>query len=333
MKITLKDIAKDTGLSISTVSRVLNRSGKISSKNVQKVFDSAQRLNYPLQFNSSHKVLRDEIFIAVVTHVYPGDFYSSFFNGFTKAGEGTKVHFGLFNFCHAKDDGFKFVKSLQKNQFDAAVLFIPRLTKSDYQDLLKHSGNFPMVSAAPLATPVMDTVSFDNYSGGHLVAKHFHEKGYRKIGVIQGPSTEIETYLRKNGLVDYCEQAGLEIVWNHKTDYNISSGTKACEDFLSLDEKPDAIFASNDALALGFMHTAKKEGLKIPDDVAIAGYDDIMICEYQNPTLTSVHTPFFELGKSVLELITNQLNEKSNTIKHSGITKLIPVNLIERLST
>lgn len=333
MKITLKDIAEDTGLSISTVSRVLNKSGKISPKNEIRVFESAKRLNYPLNSGSSFNAEKTEIFIAVITHVHPGDFYSSFFNGFTKAALGTNVNFGLYNFSPEKEDGFKFIKSLHKNNFDAAVLFIPRLTKSDYQYLLKHSDNFPMVSAAPLATPIMDTISFDNYSGGHLVAKHFHEKGYKKIGVIQGPSTEIETYLRKNGLVDYCEQAGIEIVWNHKTDYHVSSGSKAFDEFILLENKPDAIFASNDALAMGFMHAAKNVGLNIPEDVAIAGYDDLMMCEYQNPTLTSVHTPYVELGKSILDHITDQINSTSNIIKHSGTTKLIPVKLMERLSS
>jgi DNA-binding LacI/PurR family transcriptional regulator len=333
MKITLKDIAKDTGLSISTVSRALTNSKKISRQNIKKVFESAHRLNYPFHYGSAPIDLRDSIYIALVTVFHPGEFYASFFNGFAKASQGTNIHLGLFNICEKNDCGYRFIESVKKKHFDAAVLFVPRFTKSNYQELLSRVDDFPMVSAAPLATPVMDTISFDNYSGGHLVAKHFHEKGYRKIGIIQGPSAEVETHLRKNGMVDYCEQNGLEIIWTFKTDYDISSGKRAYQDFKQLKNKPEAIFAGNDALAIGFIHSAAKDGLKAPDDFAISGYDNTPMCEYLNSPLTSVETPFEQLGKSIIELITEQLSQPDKNIRHSGSTKLIPVRLIERNST
>ncbi len=333
MKITLKDIARDTGLSVSTVSRALAKNGKISAANVKKVFESAHRLNYPIHHNSAPVEYRNSIYIAMVTHFHPGEFYASFFNGFAQAAAGTNIHFGLFNVCNKNDCSFTFIDSLKKNHFDAAVIFLPGFTKNDYKELINRVGNFPIVTAAPLATPVMDTIAFDNYSGGHLVAKHFHERGYKKIGVIQGPSSEVETHLRKNGLIDYCDQHELDIVWNYRSDYNISSGRQAYLNYKSQQTKPDAIFAGNDALALGFMHSAQRDGVSIPGDVAIAGYDDTPMCEYQNPTLTSVHTPYTDLGKNILTLLTEQLSDPDKAIRHSGSTKLIPVTLVERDST
>ncbi len=333
MKITLKDIAKDTGLSISTVSRALAKSGKISSANVKRVFESAQRLNYPIVSNMAPFKLRNSIYIALVTTFHPGEFYASFFNGFTKAAAGSNIHFGLFNVCMENDCSFRFLESIKKNHFDAAVLFLPGLSKEDYMQILNRVDDFPMISAAPIATPVMDSVVFDNYSGGHLIGKHFHERGFRKIGIIQGPSSELETHLRKNGLIDYCEQNGLKLVMKYRSDYDISSGKGAYEHYKNLEEKPEAIFACNDALAIGFIHSATRDGVSIPADVAIAGYDDIPICEYQNPTLTSIHTPYEILGKNILSHLTAQLSDKDSSISHSGSTKLIPVTLVEREST
>lgn len=333
MKITLKDIAIDTGLSISTVSRALAKSGKISPENVKRVFESAQRLNYPIVNNLAPFELRNSVYIALVTTFHPGEFYASFFNGFVKAAAGSNIHFGLFNVCTNKDCGFRFIESIKKNNFDAAVLFLPGLSKEDYTEILELVGDFPMISAAPIATPVMDSIVFDNYSGGHLIGKHFHERGFKKIGIIQGPSSELETHLRKNGLIDYCEQNGLELVMKYRSDYDISSGKGAYEHFKNLPDKPEAIFACNDALAIGFMHSATRDGVSIPADVAIAGYDDIPMCEYQNPTLTSIHAPYDILGKNILDHLINQLNDREHDVSHSGSTKLIPVSLVEREST
>lgn len=333
MKITLRTIAKDTGLSVSTVSRALSQSGKISPKNVKKVFESAQRLNYPIYQHAAASKFRSNFYIAVITHFHPGEFYASFFDGFARAAAGSDTHFALFNVNKDTECSQRFLDSLKRNHFDAAVLFLPGLSKNDYHAILEQAGDFPVMSTAPLATPVMDTIAFDNYSGGHLVAKHFHERGYQKIGSIQGPKTEIETHLRKNGLTDYCEQHGLDIVWSYQSDYDITSGRQAYEDFKRLRDKPEAVFTGNDALALGFMHSAQQDGLRIPGDVALAGYDDIPSCKYQNPGLTSVHTPYVDLGKNVLELLTAQLHNPDPHRQHSGSTKLVPVTLVERGST
>lgn len=333
MKITLKNIAEDTGLSISTVSRALSQNGKISPKNVKKVFESAQRLNYPIYQHAAASKFRSNFYIALVTHFYPGEFYASFFDGFSQAAAGSNIHFGMFNVCDKNDSSLRFLDSIKRNHFDAAVIFLPGLSKNDYWEIINRVGDFPIVTTAPLATPVMDTIVFDNYSGGHLVAKHFHERGYRKIGSIQGPSSEVETHLRKNGLSDYCEQNGLDIIWNFKSDYDITSGKAAYEEFKLLKHKPDAIFAGNDALALGFMHSALRDGVSIPGDVAIAGYDDIPSCQYQNPTLTSVQTPYKALGQNVLDLLTEQLHKPDSVARHSGSSKLVPVKLIERESS
>lgn len=332
-KVTLKHIANDTGLSISTVSRALTQSGMISLPNVRKVFDSAQKLNYPIRHSIAPVDFSDNIYIAIITNFHPGEFFASFFHGFAKASEKSNIRFGLFYAESKYEKCLSFIESIKKTNFDGAVLFLPGLSKANYQDVIRRVQDFPMISAAPLATPVMDTVAFDNYSGGHLVAKHFHQRGYKKIGVIQGPSTEVETHLRKNGLIDYCDQHGLQIVWNFKTDYDISSGKLAYKNFSALSNKPDAIFAGNDALALGFIHSAQRDNLRIPEDVAIAGFDDIPLCNYQNPTLTSIHTPYEKLGKNIIDLLVEQLSMGDKNMHHSGSTKLVPVSLIERESS
>lgn len=179
----------------------------------------------------------------------------------------------------------------------------------------------------------MDTVTFDNYRGGHLVASHFEELGRRKLGIIQGPANKSEAMLRKNGYIDYINLTDcLDLVWEFNGDYSFEMGKEAYEQYKQSSNKPDAIFCSNDSMAIGFVHNAIRDGLHIPDDLAIAGYDDLPICDLYTPTITSVHTPYELLGKKALELILDRLQQK-NDERHTGYTSLVPVSISVREST
>lgn len=333
-KVTLKDIAKDTGLSISTVSRALSQTGKISKENERKIFESAYRLNYPLTNIHTPIELRVSINIALVTWHYTGEFYASLFEGFDRSTEGTKATMNLTSVSHTSSPIPYIISELINKHYDAAVIFLPDFKEADYLQLLEFvPENFPLLSIAPIANPVMDTVTFDNYRGGYVVAKHFEERGYKNLGIIQGPVQQSEAMLRKNGFVDYIQASdSLELTWMYNGDYSFEKGKEAYQDFKELANKPDAIFCSNDSMTLGFMHSAIRDGVHIPEDVAVAGFDDLPTCKLYTPTITSVHTPYTLLGKKSLELIFNRLEERTDK-QHTGYTSLIPVSLSVRESS
>jgi DNA-binding LacI/PurR family transcriptional regulator len=333
-KVTLKDIAMDTGLSISTVSRALSQTGKISKENEKKVFESAHRLNYPLTNIHTPIELRKSINIALVTRHYTGEFYASLFEGFDQATQDTKATMNLTSVSHTSSPVPQIITELKNTHYDAAVIFLPEFKAADYRELLESaSGNFPLVSIAPIANPVMDTVTFDNYRGGYLVANHFEQRGYKNLGIIQGPVKQSEAMLRKSGFLDYIQASdSLNLTWQFSGDYSFQKGKEAYEDFKQLNNKPNAIFCSNDGMTLGFMHSAIRDGVHIPEDVAVAGFDDLPTCELYTPTITSVHTPYTMLGKKTLELIFNRLEEKTDR-QHTGYTSLVPVSLSIRESS
>ena len=139
--------------------------------------------------------------------------------------------------------------------------------------------------------------------------------------------------LRKNGFLDFIHTSdALNLTWQYNGDYSFQEGKKAYDDFKLLPQKPEAIFCSNDSMTLGFMHRAIRDGVHIPEDVAVAGFDDLPTCELYTPTITSVHTSYEMLGKKALELIFSRLEETSENI-HSGYTSLIPVSLNVRESS
>jgi DNA-binding LacI/PurR family transcriptional regulator len=333
-KVTLQDISNDTGLSVSTVSRALARTGNISKENELRVFESAHRLNYPIQSQQTPIELRDQLNIALVTNHYSGEFFASLFEGFDDSARALNIRINLISLSHTNTQPEELLHELKKARLDGAVIFLPDYKEADYQAILHHiTPDFPIVSIAPIASPILDTVTFDNYRGGHLVASHFEEQGFRKLGVIHGPNNRSEALLRKNGFIDYIRASSqLELVWEFDGDYSLQRGKDAYEAYRQLNCKPEAIFCSNDETTIGFLYNAIRDGVKIPDDVAVAGFDDLSTCGTYTPTITSVHTPYALLGKKALEIVLDRLRNPHHS-PHSGYTNLVPVSLSVRESS
>lgn len=334
IKSTLHDIAEKTGLSVSTVSRILRGESKTSSQNVALTIQVAQEINYPINtrlLNGKYSY-KNKIRVALITSFYPEEFYSTFFYGFNLASSELNINLSLHVFDPEHASLSEFITELSYNSIESAILFLPTLQEPDYRDLIESiPQDFSMVSVAPLFNPILDTVTFDSYRGGYIVAQHFYEKGYKEVGLITGPINKNESLLRKNGYLDFVSQkSDMELIWQFEGDYSLNSGALAFEDYKNLEIKPRAIFSSNDYMCLGFLEQAAKSGLSVPHDVAIAGYDDLPICGFVHPAITSVHTDYEMLAKKAFGILNDKMASFS---PHSGILSIIPVTLTVRNST
>ncbi|HYX05183.1 MAG TPA: substrate-binding domain-containing protein, partial [Bacteroidales bacterium] len=148
----------------------------------------------------------------------------------------------------------------------------------------------------------------------------------------EGPGNkQPEARFRKNGFADYVNHhEGIDFTWSYPGDYKLESGIRAFNEFRKLKVKPRAIFAANDATALGFMETARAAGYNFPEDIALVGYDNLPMCEYHYPTLTSVNTNYTQLAEVTLEKV---LEKFSNPVPHKGLVSLVPVTLAVRQSS
>lgn len=334
MKPILQDIAEKTGLSVSTVSRVLRGKSKRNSESVAAIIEAARSLNYPIyQIHSKEEVRNKKIIhVALVTNFHVGEFYSSFFDGFNKATAGTNFQLSLFNLNPSAQNVIDFLNHIYLNSYDAAILFLPMLSEVDYQQIIQHTPeNFIIVSTATVYNPVLDTVTFDSYRGGHLVAKHFDQRGYKKVGVVLGDTNRNEALLRKSGFTDFIQHhSEMELLWQFEGDYTLESGQNAFYAYQKLPVKPRAIFISNDYMTLGFMEKARQAGIQIPEDVALVGYDDLPICSYHFPSISSVHTDYERLAKNTIHLLMEKI-EKPRA--HQGLVNMVPVTLSIRESS
>lgn len=330
MKTTLKDIAVASGYSISTVSRVLNRSGKISNKVQNDVLLCAKRLKYPLlKIDIPYSATKHRHVALVITGFHLGEFYASFFQGFNLAAAHNDVHLYMMSIDKPKNEVKHIISELSKQYYDGIILFAPEFTRTDYEELQKKLPPFfPIISNGLIENPVFSTITFDHYSGGHMAAMHFEERNYTKVGVIKGPLYKTESRFRYNGFRDYVMQSQtMKLIWEYEGNFLYDSGVRAFESFQKCKNKPRAIFSSNDLMGKAFMDAAKYKGYTFPDDIALMGFDDLPMCEQGNPTFTSIRTDFEKLGTATIEEL---LDSMMNLSPQKGILSMVPVSLDSR---
>ena len=334
MRATLKQVADNTGLSIATVSRALRRKKRRYSVNEEKIYAAARKLGYPFIGESDSS---DKTTIAVVTEIRQGEFYSSLFHGLHLATRDSKSDIVFINVggrvdsnYNWEDDPVDYIIKLSK-KYSGICLFLPGLDKEGYNAIREGVGTYPIVSLIPGKNLKVDTVSFDSYSGGYMVAKHFEEVGYTNMGIITGPNNVMDSSFRKNGFVDHInERSVLNLSWSFEGDFSSEAGSKAFLDFKEKGIRRIAIFGCNDHSCFGFMKAATEHGYKIPEDFIIAGFDNLSFCESITPELTSISTNFESLGKQAIRTIENMVSEKDEII---GQVSMIPVKIIIRKST
>lgn len=332
MKVTLKDIAEDTGYSISTISRVLNGLDKTSSKAKQEILKSARKLNYPLQNKITSTVANNTLEVMLITGIEIGEFYASFFNGINNAASRENVKLRLTSLENEVPPIHKIAEKVERESPDGLILNTPRFSNRQYQELENLlPENFPVISNEILDNQVFDTVGFDNYSGGNLVARHFKEQGYKTCGIIHGPIEKTDARLRGHGFKDVIErEPDMELIWETEGNYSVNSGIEAFESFQQLSNKPRAIFCSNDNMCKTFIKEAMVEGYHFPDDIAIVGFDDLPVCKHHRPAISSVRTDHELLGKVSIRKMKEMLG---NPDQPKSLLSLVPVKLKVRVSS
>ncbi len=324
---TLKHISDDTGLSIATVSRTLNRKKRRYSANEEKIYASARKLGYPFFTNAGEN---GKVSIALVMKLFEGEFYSSLINGFYEASGNTDSEI-VFSYVEKQNDNpVDDIISLSK-KYSGICLFLPSMTDNHYLKIKEKVGRYPIISLLPSKNPKIDTVCFDSYRGGYMMAKHFEERGYKKFGYISGPIRRADALFRKNGFLNHVHESnGLELVWSYEGDFSTNAGISAFAEFKKTGLKDIAVFGGNDYSCFGFMKAALESDYKIPDDFIIGGYDNLSFCENFTPELTSVVTDFHELGKKAIRTIENLVTDNMDTV---GQISMIPVGIKIRNSS
>ncbi|MEA1062870.1 ribose operon transcriptional repressor RbsR [Erwinia sp. HR93] len=306
---TMKDVARLAGVSTSTVSHVINNDRYVSDAIREKVEAAIVTLNYApsavarsLKINQTHT-------IGMLITASTNPFYSELVRGVERSCFNRGYSLVL---CNTEGDEQRMNRSLEtllQKRVDGVLLLCTE----------NHRPSPLMIKRYPaIPTVMMDWAPFDgncdliqdnSLLGGDIATRYLIEKGYTRIACITGPLDKTPSRLRLEGYRKAMARAKLPILSGYEIvgDFEFAGGEAAMQALLALDSPPQAVFSSNDAMALGAYQALWRAGLRVPQDMAVVGYDDIELARYMTPPLTTVHQPKDELGELALEVLIQRM--------------------------
>ena len=298
---TIKDVAREAGVSVATVSRVLNDSSLVSEATRELVRGVADRLNYwPNGAARSLITNRTNAIGALLPDLF-GEFYSEVLRGMDVAARKTGLHL-LVSSSHADTEEVIAALRMMRGRIDGLIVMAPDV---DARAAVQNTAvDFPLVLIDPgSGIEGRDTLSIANVQGARAVVDHLIALGHRRIAIVTGPARNIDAQQRLDGYRLAVRSHGGE--WSPELemegDFTEPSGYEAATRLLTLERRPTAVFAANDYMAIGVLGALSDAGVKVPEDVAVAGFDDIAMARYLNPPLTTVHVDAFRLGERAVE--------------------------------
>lgn len=314
MRTTIKDIAEKTNLSITTVSLVLNnKPNKIAEKTKQKIFSAAKELNY-IPNQVARAMVKNEI--NIIGLILP-DIRNTFFADMAK---GVEKEARIYNYrtmlCDTNNDNekiYQYLEMLYQNGVKDVIVgdsdggFV---NKKMFQMIDDFNMNVVFVDQV-FENQDVSCVSVDNKKGGYLAANHLAGLGHKKIGCIAGSQNAKDSMERLQGFREGLIKHGIKLIDSMILygDYTLESGVACAESLLNQDVT--AIFAFNDMMALGTMQVAIERGIKIPENISVIGFDDILFSRFFPTPLTTIAQPVVEMsGEAVKLLIAGSAGKK-----------------------
>ena len=324
---TIKDIAKEAGVSISTVSYALNNDSKVSEKTKQKILEVAEQLNYRPSGIARYLKKQNMQTIGIFLNDLGGPFYSELINGVQEVVSSNGYDLiACSTYGGSQSAANRF---LREKFLDGAIINAPSIPNEIILSVACQE--FPVVVLdRRLDGEFIYSVLIDNTQGAFDAVSHLVEKGYKKIGYVSGPSNSFDNMERFKGYRRALEQFGLvfEPKWNIQGRFTEKGGYQAIKMLMNNGELPEAIFSANDEMAVGIIQGLKEAGLKVPDDLAIVGFDDIEIASYTQPKLTTIRHPNYDWGALAAHTVFQAFQDIS-----MQKTIVLPTDLVVRESS
>ena len=325
---TIKEVAKATGVSTQTVSRVINERPDVAPETRERVLKAISELGYQPSALARSLIQQRSYTLGVVTAGLKEIGPSRTLNGITSAAEAAGYSLLLKELPRFDaGDVAPIFQALLSHHVDGIIWAVPEVGENrnwlnqqplDYQ--------VPIVFLMMEQKQNISDVSIDNYLGGQMAMAHLLEQGYRHIGHITGPLDWWEARQRTQAWKDSLKEAGLDSRDEHcaEGNWSPSSGAQAFEKLLAQYSEMDAIFVGNDQMSLGVIQLACQMGLKIPDDLGIVGFDNIPESAYFCPPLTTVQQDQHVVGKVAVEETIKMINSLWR-----GSEQIEPVSIIQ----
>ena len=333
MNYTIHDVAKKAGVSIATVSRVLNGKDRVKEETRKKIISVIEELNYVTNFSATTLRKNRTNVIGVIVPELTATFYAEVIKGIENKANESGVRMVVCDAGNNLEKERDSVRFLYDRSVDGMIFIMPKMTdeeliriKCDRRPIVLFGRNMQQHN--------IPTITVDNRFGVYAAIRHFYSHGFMKIAYIGGIE---ENHLpdRRERLEGY-KQAIIDCEWELRPEY-IENGLyyeeaagSAFARLMKLPVPPDAVFCGNDEMALGVLKAARKMGFKIPEQIGLIGFDNIRICQYTSPTLTTVSQPAYNIGVLCCEKLIHSINNLDTEVVYSNL--LIQPELVVRES-
>lgn len=335
MKITIKEIAKEAGVSIATVSMILNNKDKnISAATRMRVMDVVKKHNYVPNAMAGSLITQRTHLVGLILP----DITNPFFPGIARGAEDKANETGYsIIFCNTDDKlevEEKYIETLTKKMADGIIIAHSSNSEKMSEILERCKVPIILIDRDFDSNNIRGKVLVNNYEGAYKGVSYLIHKGYNKVAYLSGSQKTKTAQDRLEGYKRALEDNGLkydEKLVRHG-EYRIEWGRNGVKELLSQGDAWDAVFCGNDLIAIGAMKELREKGYNIPEDIGVMGFDDIYMASLVEPSLTTIKQPNYKMGYMAMELLLENMNntDKSNSQELKSIT--LETEIVERNS-
>ena len=311
--VKIEDVARAAGVSVATVSRVLNEQGGVLPQTQEKVKKAVEALQYEPNLLARNLRKNESRIILILAPNFSNPYYSNVLSGICDVSRNLGYSTLIYNTYDSNALDESLVTSLfQKNRADGMITLA---VNRDDVWLSNYAEKYPLVQCSEYVEDAeLPHISVDNRLAARESVQHLIAQGHRRIGIVTSKNRYLSSENRLRGYLDALEMAGIQrdetLIAYASADYSFASGKQAARELLQLPEPPSAIFCVSDILALGAIASAGKLGMQVPWDLSVMGFDDVDYTTMFHPYLTTVAVPCYELGRSSMQLLYDQITQK-----------------------
>ena len=327
---TIRDVAREARVSVATVSRALNDSGPVRNDTRQRVHDAAEYLRFTPHGAARSLITSRTNTLGVLLPDLYGEFFSEIIRGIDRGAQRAGYQVLLSSARNARDEIHGAFRAMY-GRVDGLILMAPDIELAEM--FAQRRDGTPIVFInSPVESADARVITIDNHGGAHQMVRHLIREGHERIAIIRGADGNHDALERLRGYRDALDDSGLrrDPRFELDGDFTESAGYRSARLALQLQPRPTAIFAANDAMAIGAISALREDGLGVPDDIAVAGFDDIPIARYVSPPLSSVHVPIAQLGERAMDLLLGAITDAN---EGAGRRVVLATTLVIRKSS
>jgi DNA-binding LacI/PurR family transcriptional regulator len=313
MKATIYDIAKEAGVSIATVSKVMNGKGRISAETRSAVFAIMERLDFQPSVIASALTGKKTFTLGLLVPDVSNPFFAEIARAIEDQGHQLGYSVVMCNTDNKDEKIERYISLLLQKSVDG-IIIATGIERKEILEQLLVKGLPIVLIARELPLIAVDTVVVDDYVGGCMAANHLLQIGHSEIAFLAESQKVSSSRERMRGFRQTMLDAGLTLneQWLKVCDYKVEDGNSKALELLQEDRRPTAIFACNDMLAVGALQAAMQMKINVPSELSIISFDNTILSSVTNPPLTTIAQPMEQMGKLAVDLIVENIKEENH---------------------